>query len=165
MMEKTICQELGMLAAWQPLGIWNDVKEARIETALEAFPDSELELLPESTGEVLALRGRFDPGVNVPVRLHVTIRVAATLQAPGYRIDITPEADIDELNAEIVAGNVNNLMLHDRGSDLYTVEELHDIAERTALENGELVDSDSFLDSIYHAVERWLSSPAIGGGE
>lgn len=159
-----IYQELGMLAAWQPRGIWEDVREARIEAVLAEFTDSELELLPESTGAVLALRGVFDPGVNVPVRLPVTVRVIATLQAPGYRIGVTPEADIAALNDEIVAGNVNNIMLHG-GSDAYTLEELHDMAAETAQENGELVDEESFLDGIHNAIEQWLASPAIGGGE
>lgn len=162
-MAKTICQELGRLAAWQPRGIWGDVKEALIEAALGAFTDSELELLPESTGESLALRGIFDPGVNVPVRLPVIIRVTATLRAPGYYIEITPEADITALNDEIVAGNVNNIMLHDSGSEKYTLEELHETAAQNAWDNGELVDIDSFTDGIFHAVESWLASPAICG--
>ena len=134
-----------------------------IEVFLCDFPArGEIKVSPESFENYVAeilLYCEFESGVTYYHNILGSIVITPSRIAPGFNVRLDSES-IEEINSGIISDYENNIMLncHRYNSDTLTSEEIYELAEKEAANNGELINPRAFREDTLANIYEFLNA-------
>ena len=134
-----------------------------VEVFLCDFPArGEVKVSPESFENYAAeiiLYCEFESGVTYYDNVLGSIVITPSLTTPGFNIELDSES-IEEINGGIISDYENHIMLncHRYNSDTLTSEEIYELAEKEAADNGELINPRTFREDTLANIYEFLNA-------
>ena len=122
----------------------------------------EVKVSPESFENYAAeimLHCEFESGVTYYNNVLGSIVITPSPIAPGFNVGLDSES-IEDINSGIISDYENNIMLncHRYNSDTLTSEEIYELAEKEAADNGELINPRVFREDTLANIYEFLNA-------